>query len=78
MTGWITKRFGQNRAKWGAPISAEKRKAPLRKIVHVIRTRQSLFDSDYVELECGHTAYAYGDVRARCLDCYRSPLIDRS
>ena len=68
--GWITKRFEQTgRAKWGKPISDEKRKAPLRKIVNVIRYRETMFDSDLVELECGHTVRAYGDIRARCVEC---------
>ena len=53
--GWIAKRFQQTgRAKWGKTISAEKRKAPLRKITTVLRHRDSMFDSDFVELECGH------------------------
>ena len=67
--GWISTRFMRNRAKWGKPISEEKRRAPLRKIVRVIRSRESLFDSDFVELECGHQTRAYGDLRARCVEC---------
>lgn len=67
--GWISKRFMNNRAKWGKTISEDKRKAPLRKIVHVIRARESLFDGDFVELECGHQVTAYGDHRARCVEC---------
>lgn len=68
--GWIAHRFGtQNRYKWGKPISAEKRRAPLRKIVHVVRYRASMFDADRVELECGHEVDAYGDIRARCVRC---------
>lgn len=67
--GWISKRFSQNRYKWGKTISEEKRKAPLRKIVRVIRYREGLFDSDFVELECGHQVRAYGDFRARCVRC---------
>lgn len=70
--GWISNRFMKSRAKWGRPISDEKRRAPLRRIVAVIRSRQSLFDTDYVELECGHTAHAHGDLRARCVKCLRA------
>jgi hypothetical protein len=71
--GWISKRFSQNRSKWGKTISEEKRRAPLRRIVHVIRARESLFDSDWVELECGHQVHAFGDIRARCVKCLRQP-----
>ena len=68
-TGWISKRFMRSRAKWGAPMSEEKRRAPLRRIVEVIRPRMGMFDADRVVLECGHEAYAWGDVRARCVPC---------
>lgn len=67
--GWISDRFARSPYKWGAPISAEKRRAPLRRIVGVIHSRVSLFDSDFVILECGHEVHAYGDVRARCVKC---------
>ena len=67
--GWISKRFMCNRAKWGRPIDPEKRKAPLVAIAYVIRPRESLFDHDFVKLECGHEAVAYGQVRARCTAC---------
>lgn len=70
--GWISKRFMRNRAKWGKAVSEEKRKAPLRRIVAVVRSRASLFDSDTVEFECGHVGEAYGDLRGRCLECARS------
>lgn len=69
--GWISKRFMQNPSKWGKPISAEKRRAPLRKIEYVIRGRVSLFDSDFVHLECGHEVHAHGDMKARCVKCLR-------
>ena len=70
--GWISDKFQrEGRAKWGKPISADKRRAPLRKIVAVVHGRTSLFDSDLVELECGHTARAFGDLKARCVKCLR-------
>lgn len=69
--GWISSRFMRSRAKWGRTVSPEKRRAPLRGIVRVIRPRDSLFGSDRVELACGHEAEAYGDLRARCLACLR-------
>lgn len=70
--GWISKRFAtQNRYKWGAPMSAEMRRAPLRKIVAVLRHRDGLFDHDWVALECGHEGRAHGEYRARCLHCLR-------
>ncbi len=69
--GWISDRMMQSRSKWGRPISDEKRRAPLRKIVHVVRYRASMFDNDRVALECGHEVEAYGDVRARCVHCLR-------
>lgn len=68
--GWISKRFMRSRAKWGATVSEEKRKAPLRRIVRIVRSRSSLFDSDTVEFECGHVGEAYGDVRGRCVICF--------
>ena len=77
--GWISKRFNSTgRSKWGKPISEEKRRAPLRKIVRVIRGRQGLFDHDYVELECGHPASAYGDFRARCVKCLEGSGPDKT
>lgn len=57
----ITKRFNRGgREKRGKPISEEKRRAPLRRIVRVLRDRASLFDSDRVELECVHVVEAFG------------------
>ena len=70
--GWISARFMRSRAKWGAPMSAEKRRAPLRRIVSVIRHRSGMFEADRVVLECGHEADAWGDLRARCVACTRS------
>lgn len=68
--GWISDRFQrEGRAKWGKPMSEEKRRAPLRKIEHVIRHRRSMFEPDFVELECGHQVSAWGDLRARCTKC---------
>lgn len=67
--GWITTRFMQNRSKWGKTVSEEKRRAPLQRIVRVLHHRESMFDADRVELECGHVVSAYGAVRARCLEC---------
>ncbi len=69
--GWISDRFMMSRAKWGKPVSEEKRRAPLRPIAYVIKGRNGLFDADLVMLECGHTAHAHGDHRARCVDCLR-------
>jgi hypothetical protein len=68
-SGWISRRFMRNRAKWGSPVSEEKRRAPLRRIAAVIRHRDGMFDCDGVLLECGHTADAWGSVRARCVSC---------
>ena len=70
--GWISARFSRNRAKWGPPVSEAKRRAPLRRILRIVRSRTSMFDSDLVELECGHSAEAWGDVRARCIECLAS------
>lgn len=67
--GWISRRFMRSRAKWGRPISQEKRMAPLRRIVAVIRHRRGMFEADRVVLECGHEADAWGDLRARCVAC---------
>jgi hypothetical protein len=70
--GWITRKFQRTgRAKWGKTISDEKRQAPLRKIVSVLRYREGMFDCDTVELECGHTGFAWGDKNARCTRCLK-------
>lgn len=69
--GWFSKRFMRNRAKWGKPISEEKRRALLRRIAVFIRRSDSLFDTHYVELECGHRTSCYGETRARCVECLR-------
>jgi hypothetical protein len=70
--GWITQKFQRTgRAKWGKTISDEKRKAPLRKIVAVLRYREGMFDCDTVEFECGHTGLAWGDKKGRCTKCLR-------
>lgn len=74
--GWISKRFARSRAKWGRTVSEEKRRAPLRRIVRVIRSRETMFGDDLVALECGHEAYAYGDLRARCVACLREREAD--
>ena len=73
--GWISKRFMRNRAKWGAPIASEKRRAPLRRIVVVLRHRGGMFEPDRVVLECGHEADAWGDLRARCVRCLQDAAI---
>jgi hypothetical protein len=50
--GWISSKFQRTgRAKWGKTISEQKRKAPLRKIVGVVRHRGGMFGSDAVALE---------------------------
>lgn len=69
--GWISKRFNRNRAKWGKPMSPEKRKAPLRRIEYVIHPQTGLFGTATVMLECGHTAHSNGQFRARCVDCLK-------
>ncbi len=70
--GWISKKFTQNRYKWGRPISEEKRRAPLRRIVGWIRHPNGLFDDARVILECGHEATTWGTQRARCLTCLQN------
>jgi hypothetical protein len=67
--GWISNRMMRNRTKWGAPISDEKRRAPLRLIVGILRHRDGMFDTDRVVLECGHEAEAWGTSKARCVGC---------
>lgn len=67
--GWISKRFMRSRAKWGRTMAEEKRRAPLKRIMGVIRHRNGLFNSDRVVLECGHEVDAWGSERARCVAC---------
>jgi hypothetical protein len=59
----------RGRVKWGRPVAEGKRRAPLRKIVGIVRHRNGMFDSDRALLECGHEAEAWGTVRARCVAC---------
>lgn len=67
--GWIHERHMRS----GGSIGGRKgpHKGPLRAIVRYLRLARSLFDTDWVEMECGHQGPAYGGPRkrARCAEC---------
>ena len=48
----------------------KKHKGPLRNVREVLTYSESLFDSDYVIFECGHTGTrTLGAKRGRCAKC---------
>ena len=66
--GWISERH----MKQGGSLNRHpeiQRRGPLRKIVKVVRERDTIFGAQRVELECGHRISAWGDYRARCDQC---------
>ena len=68
--GWIADRH----MKQGGSINrnpAKQRKGPLRQIVAILRVGKGMFDSNWVELECGHQVSSNGTYRARCNHCRR-------
>lgn len=68
--GWISQR-AMNRGTGLATGNKRsiKDKAPLKKIMYMIRPRDGLFDQDRVMLECGHDVKSNGQYRARCWKC---------
>lgn len=79
--GWIHDRF----MKTGSGIGGRKgkHKGPLRRIVEIKLSGQTMFEPDYVTFECGHDGNSYGGVRGRCRKCgdgdskYRDVTQDR-
>lgn len=69
--GWISKRYMRRNHGLVHGVESERRKAPLRKIIEIIRVGDNnLFGSgDKVLLECGHEVYSKGTYKARCLKC---------
>lgn len=65
--GWISERHMRRGGSIGGRTG--KHKGPLRKVIRVLRHSTNMFESDFVELECGHTGRGYGGVRARCRKC---------
>lgn len=69
--GWISKRHMQT----GGSIGGNPRKCretnryPLRKIAMVIRHGGGIFETNWVEFECGHEGPAWGSYRGRCKKC---------
>lgn len=51
------------------PNHSGQRRGPLRPIVSILRWSEGLFDSNYVELECGHRLHSNGTAKARCSFC---------
>lgn len=66
--GWISQRAMRGN-RIGGKASPEKNKQPLRKIEYVEHYSESMFEPNYVKLECGHMAHAWGLYRARCPKC---------
>jgi hypothetical protein len=70
--GWISKRHMQTGGSIGGKQRGKtypKKGAPLRRIVAVLVPSTSLFEANWVALECGHEASSWGGVRARCPKC---------
>ena len=65
--GWIHDRHMRTGGSIGGRSGPHK--GPLRLIVRVIRHGRSLFDTDWVLMECGHEGPSYGGKRARCARC---------
>lgn len=70
--GWISDRkmktgrgIGGRRAGRAYPKDG----APLRLVVERITVGRSIFESDWVRLECGHETRSWGGLRARCPSC---------
>lgn len=69
MMGWISQRCSRTGHSIGGTNGMTFKDMPLRKILYVIRRSESMFEPDWVYLECGHTAHAWGMKRARCKKC---------
>lgn len=68
--GWISDRHMRSGGSIGpGGLSARKKGAPLRKIVRIINPANSIFETAWVEFECGHEGSAWGGVRGRCIKC---------
>ena len=69
--GWITNRRNQTgRGIGGTRGQSMTAKGPLVTIKYRYRYAESMFDRDYVRLECGHNGDATsGAKRARCHKC---------
>lgn len=65
--GWITERCHRTGTSIGGRTG--KHKGPLRKVTRVLKHSTNLFESDFVEMECGHQGRGYGGARARCREC---------
>ena len=77
MMGWISKR----RMQTGSSLNTNKgkkisEKGPLRKIICVINHSDNMFVPDWVKLECGHEASAWGHYRARCTKCRQTIMAE--
>ncbi len=67
--GWISARHNRTGGSIGSTKGLVFKDKPLRKIKYVIRYAESMFDRDFVMLECGHVVHAAGKIRARCDKC---------
>lgn len=71
--GWISDRHMESGGSIGpGGLSERKKGAPLRKVVGTVVPSSSIFVPARVCLECGHEAYSWGGVRARCVACKES------
>lgn len=68
--GWIHNRHMRSGGSIGpGGLSERKKRAPLRRVVGVLRGQDSIFSVAWVKLECGHEGPSWGGVRARCVRC---------
>lgn len=70
--GWISDRHMRDGGSIG-PGSAAKNanKGPLRKVVRTLRTSTSIFETSWVEMDCGHEGPSWGGSKARCRRCLK-------
>jgi hypothetical protein len=68
--GWISDRHMKRGGSIGpGGLGADKRGAPLRKVVANLTGYLNMFQADTVLLECGHEGKSWGGSRARCVKC---------
>lgn len=71
--GWLKDRQNKNGLGKTQFKQTERRTAPLRKIIQVIRVGDGWMNLDKVKLECGHQVRSNATYQARCLQCKNEP-----
>ena len=67
--GWISDRHMRSGGSIGGTKGMTFKDKPLRRIAYVINYSSDMFTPNFVRLECGHNASAWGQKRARCEKC---------